>query len=103
MLDKLIEPKFSAEKIVVTFDFSTELQTGETLSGVIAVTVDVIKGTDATPAAMLNGAAQFSASGKAVLQGIQGGIVGNQYRIKVISPTTNTNKVLGRSAIITIE
>ena len=103
MLDKRIEPKFSEEKIVVTFDFSTELATGESLSGAIAATVEVVKGVDSNPSSLLNGAAQFTASSKAVLQGIQGGVVGNEYRIKIISPTTNTNKVLGRSAIIAIE
>lgn len=103
MLDKVIDPKFAAEKIVITFDFSGELATGETLSGVISTTVDVVKGTDAAPAAMLNGAAQYDATAKKVLQPIQGGIAGNQYRIKVIAPTTNTYKVLGRSAIIAIE
>ena len=103
MLDKLIEPKFAGEKVVITYDFSSELATGETLSGVITATVEVVAGIDATPSAMLNGSAQFDATAKKVLQGIQGGIAGNVYRIKVLSPTTNTNKVLGRSAVISIE
>lgn len=103
MLDKVIDPKFAAEKLVITFDFTSELSTTETLSGVITSTVEVVSGIDAAPSGMLNGAAQFDATAKKVLQGIQGGIPGNKYRIKVISPTTNSQLVLGRSAIISIE
>jgi hypothetical protein len=103
MLDVTVSNKFAQEKIVLTFNFANELAASETLSGAITVTVEVVKGVDASPSSMLNGAAAYDATAKKVLQAIQGGIAGNTYRIKTIAPTTNAQKVLGRSAIITIE
>jgi hypothetical protein len=102
MLDKRIEPKFAEEKIIITYDFSSELGS-DTLTGTPVVTVEPVKGNDATPAAMLNGQASIVTGNQRILQPIQGGIKGNAYRIKVTSQTTNALLVLTRSAIISIE
>jgi len=64
--------KYPAEKIVLTFPYTKELS-GATISpGSPAITVTTVKGVDANPSAMLNGAAQIAAG--LVLQGVQGGL-----------------------------
>lgn len=97
-----LEAKDIAEKVVLTFDFSAELAAGETLTGAIVVTVSVARDTDATPAAILNGAAEYDTTRKMVLQGVQGGVSGAEYRIKAVAPTTNPKKVLALSLVLPV-
>jgi hypothetical protein len=103
MLDVTVEPKATEEKIVITFYFTDELAPAETLTGAITSSFTVVKGTDGNPSAMANGSAVFDSTGKKILLPIQGGLAGNQYRIKVVSATTNASKTLARSALISIE
>ena len=96
-------PELSAgEKRVLTFDFSDDLDVGETLTGAIVVSVSMEVGTDATPAAILNGAADYDATSKMVLQGVQVLNAGCGYRIKMLVPTTNPKKVLALSGILPV-
>lgn len=98
----LFGSKDPSEKMVLTFDFSSSLDVGETLSGAITVTVSMQQGSDVTPAAVLNGAASFDATNKMVLQGVQGGIDQRTYLIKVVVGTTNAKKVLALSAAMPV-
>ena len=96
------EDKDIAEKVVLTFDFSADLAAGETLSGAIVVSVVLARGSDATPANILNGAAAFDATSKMVLQGVQAGLSDCEYRIKAVAPTTNPKKVLALSGVLPV-
>jgi len=91
-----------AEKVVLTFDFSGGLDTGETLTGSASPTVAMQLGTDPTPASVLNGSAAFDASRKKVLVPVQGGLPDCDYAIKVVVPTSNAQKTLALVAILPI-
>lgn len=94
--------KFAEEKLVLTFDFTNGLAAGETLNGVMTVTVSVARGKDAAPNAILNGACQLDATSKKVLQEVQGGIKGTEYLIKAVAPTSNPKKVLVMAAVLPV-
>ena len=69
-------PKRAGEVEVFTVDFSPLLATGETVTAA-TWTNTVMRGTDATPNTMIQGAATIT--GNKVSQLIKGGITGNQY------------------------
>lgn len=94
--------KYADEKLVLSFDFSAGLAVGETISGVVTVSVSINRGKDAAPNAILNGASTVDATSKIVLQGVQGGIKGTEYLIKVVAPTSNPKKVLVLEAILPV-
>lgn len=73
-------PKRPAEEIVLAFDFADDLPAGVTLASVQAVDVELVSGTDPTPAAVKNGAPTV-AGGSVVLQGVKGGQYGCAYLI----------------------
>ena len=102
MHDPLAAQKWAQEKVVATFDFSDELATGETVTTVVARDIEVLRGTDASPSALLNGGAQSDVTGKLWLQGLQGGTRGNRYRILLTTNTTNASKVLARELILEV-
>ncbi len=91
-----------AEAVVLTFDFSQALDTGETLTGAITTTVTTALGVDASPSAVLNGASSFGAGNKTVLVPIKGGIADRDYAIKVVCGTTNAQKILALVAHLPI-
>jgi hypothetical protein len=94
--------KHADEKRVLTFDFTADLETGETLVGPATVSATIARGKDATPASIINGVAVLDATNKMVLQGVQGGTPGAEYKIKVIIATTNAKKVLVGEAILPV-
>lgn len=96
------DSKDSAEKVVLTFDFSPGLAAGETLQGAIAVTVEASLLLDATPAAILNGAALFDATNTKIYQPVHGGLTDANYLVKVVVATSNPQKTLAISAILPI-
>lgn len=96
------EEKYADEKRVLSFDFTDDLDAGETISGVVVVSVSVARGNDAAPNAILNGVSAIDATSKIVLQGVQGGIKGAEYLIKVIAPTNNPKKVLVLQAVLPV-
>lgn len=103
------------EKLVLTFDFSGELATGETLTGTPTVTYATVEGTDASPGDIANGAGAINASaitpivgpdiaiGKAFLQPVQGGLDGCVYSIQVLAATSNSNKVLAITGLLRVQ
>lgn len=67
------------------WDFLSDLQAGETLTGATVV-MSVYSGTDASPASMLSGAA--GSSGTIVTQKLTGGVLGVIYEALVTATTT---------------
>lgn len=51
----VVDPKDPEESIWVKFDFTRDLETGESISSIAGVTAAVHEGTDATPSAILSG------------------------------------------------
>ena len=94
--------KIASEKLVLPFDFADGLAIGETIIAPITVNVTLARGKDATPNAMLNGAATIDATSKIVLQPVQGGVVGAEYLFEVVATTNNTKKVLAIKAILPV-
>jgi hypothetical protein len=94
--------KYAEEKLVLTFDFTNGLAAGETLNGVMTVSVSVVRGKDSAPNAILNGACQLDVTSKMVLQEVQGGIRGCEYLVKVAAPTSNPKKVLVMAAVLPV-
>ena len=94
--------KISSEKLVLPFDFAAGLAAGETIIAPITVGVSIARGKDATPNAMLNGAATIDATTKIVLLPVQGGVVGAEYLFEVVATTSNIKKVLAIKAILPV-
>lgn len=94
--------KIAGEKVVLTFDYTSELPTGVTLSGTPTITVETRRGGDASPSAMLNGAAQFDGTTKMVLQAIQGGTKKCEYAFTCLCDTTDPKLKLGRRGILQV-
>ena len=91
-----------AESVVLTFDFSSALDAGETLTGTITTLVSMALGTDSTPQAVLNGTPLFGAGDTSVLVPVKGGLVDHDYAVKVVVGTTNAFKVLALVAHLPI-
>ncbi|MDA8350503.1 MAG: hypothetical protein M0038_17180, partial [Pseudomonadota bacterium] len=87
----LFPTKAPSELIPLTFDFTQDLPTGVTLTGTPAITVITVRGTDAAPANVLNGAAGFNTAKTQVIQPVKGGQNGATYRITCNCPTTQAN------------
>lgn len=90
--------KDPGEKFYISFDFTAELDAGETIVSV-AITNEVIGGVDATPAAMLSGSATIQAG--AVLQIIMGGKASCTYAPKCMA-TTSSGRILARAALLPV-
>lgn len=95
-------PMVAGEKHVLTFQTDDELATGETLTGSPTVTVEVRRGTDATPAALVT-ASSYDAGAKNVLVKVHPTIKDVDYEIRVIAPTSNADKVLGRIGYLYVD
>lgn len=94
--------KHPQAKNVLTFDFSLGLAAGETLTGTPTVTVETLFGTDAAPAALLNGSAVLSTDALSVLVPVKAGVDGVQYKITVVVGTSNTLKTLAMTAALAV-
>ncbi len=82
--------KYLGETVKVTFDFTSMLASGETISTQVVVAT-VYSGTDATPSNIISGSA--SASGAVVTQAITGGTLGVTYELKC-TITTSASQTL---------
>ena len=91
--------KTSTEVKNLTFDFSSLLASGETIS-TKTVTAAVYSGTDATPSGIISGSA--SNSGAVVTQAITGGTVGVIYELTctVTTSASQTLVLVGYMAVI---
>lgn len=84
------DPKLQGETVQVTFDFTSEMTSSETISTQV-VTASVYTGVDASPSAIISGSA--SASGKQVLQKITAGTAGVIYKL-LCTITTSASQTL---------
>jgi hypothetical protein len=84
-------PKFPQERITAEFDFALDLAPGDSVQSVQMV-LTTVQGTDASPAALLYGAAQIK--GARVFQQLQGGTAGCSYRVEARATTQNNNLLL---------
>lgn len=82
----VIGPIDIEEERPVTFAFSGELKTDETLASVASVEVTVLAGTDPTPLSLLVGAA--SISGATVSQLVKPGVLGATYHLRCVAVTS---------------
>ena len=94
----VIGGKYVAETRKETFDFISQLASGETISSA-ATTAVVYSGTDATPSTILSGAA--SISGTQVTQTLTGGVAGVTYMLTVVA-NTSTGQSLNLTAFLVI-
>lgn len=85
-----LEP--SSEAYPLTFDFTPDLNAGETVIGITSVAISVVYGTDPSPSAILNGAAAIDVTGKKVIQGVKNAVVNTDYQLIVTVTTTNVLK-----------
>lgn len=85
------EYKFADEVLQVTFPYASEIGAASITAQV--VTVSVVSGTDASPAALLSGSAQVS--GSEVRQLVTGGVAGVRYKLHCLA-TFNDNRKLAR-------
>lgn len=83
--------KYDSETKAVTFDFTSMLAVGETLTSQ-AVTAAVFQGEDTAPEDIIDGSA--SASGAVVSQMITGGVVGVVYVLVCAVETSNSQDLM---------
>lgn len=89
------------EKVTITFDFSADLLTGETIGSINSVVISVRSGVDPSPSAVLAGVAQVATSGLQVLQSVQAGIDSTDYDIRALV-TTSAGRIIGLSAVLPV-
>lgn len=91
--------KDPAEKLVATFDYSEDLDAGETIASA-TLTCTLLSGTDADPAAMLYGTPTIA--GGTVLQPITGGVDGAAYTLRCQATLDPTGRVLVLAATLPV-
>jgi len=94
----ILDPKLLGETKTITFDFTSSLAIGETIS-TQTVTASTYSGTDAVPSGVISGAA--SASGTVVSQKITGGVLGVMYEL-LCQITTSLGQTLQQSAFLAV-
>jgi len=87
------------EKLVATFAYGDDLDAGEAVASAV-VNCTVLAGTDANPAAVLDGACVVS--GSDVLQPFKGGLDGVTYRLDCLATVTPTGRVLACAATLPV-
>jgi hypothetical protein len=90
------------EAVPLTFDFSSDLASGETLAGAISVNYVTVSGPDPNPAALANGSAAFDPTGTMVVLPVHGGVADCTYRITVTSGTSNPSKTLSMVGMLPV-
>lgn len=90
--------KTSAETKLLTFDFSSDLGAGETLSSAVASCV-VWSGTDSAPSSMISGA--LAISGGLITQLFTGGVAGVIYIISMLA-TTSLGQVIPKTGYLAV-
>lgn len=93
-----IPPKLVGETATVRFDFISRLAVGETIS-TKSVVATVYTGVDATPSAVISGAA--SSSGTVVSQLVTGGVAGVIYQL-VCTITTSAGQTLQLAGLLVV-
>ena len=96
----VLDPKLAAATEKYTFDFASNLASGETIS-TQSVTATVYSATDCSPSSIISGSA--SASGSVVTQAITAGTVGVIYELDcaITTSASQTLHLVGLLAITT--
>ncbi len=95
---EIFDPKLLGATKTYTFDFTSDLATGETIS-TQSVTATTYSGTDAVPSSIISGVA--STSGAIVSQKITGGVLGTMYEL-LCQITTSLGQTLQKSAFLAV-
>jgi hypothetical protein len=77
-----LDTKDPAERKVITFDFANQLEPGVAIAST-TLQVEVVQGTDPSPAALLEGAASLRPA--EVLQRVAGGVSGAVYQLRCLA------------------
>jgi hypothetical protein len=91
--------KYEGETKAVSFDFTSMLAIGETLTSQV-VTAAVFQGEDSAPEDLIDGSA--TASGAVVSQMITGGVVGVVYVLSCAVETSNSQDLLMNELVAVI-
>lgn len=78
--------KAAPETFVITFDYTKLLDVGQHVL-TATVTSELFFGVDASPEALLDGAAQVAAGGQGVLIRVKDGVPGCLYRLQCVADT----------------
>lgn len=95
-----LTPKDPSETVIVTFDFSPVLATGESLESIVGISSTLFYGTDSNPSAMVT-TSPLILNASQMVQPVSGGIDQNTYKIKA-TVTTNLNQILTITAILPV-
>ena len=87
-------PIAPTDNVVLTWDFTNRLATGEYLNGRITVAVTLNAGADPNPSDMLVQPAAYDLTQTKIEQPVANGLVGNNYLFTVSAPTSNAEKAL---------
>lgn len=98
MLREDLPAKYEGETKTYTFDFTSDLADGETIS-TQSVAATVYSGTDAAPSSIISGSA--SASGAVVSQKITAGTVGVLYLL-ICTITTSLSQTLEHAGLVAV-
>ena len=88
------DQKLPGESVVLTFDFSSGLATGETLAGPPSVSYVTVFGGDSSPGSLSNGSPSLDPTSTLVLVPVTGGLDQNDYAVTATCGTTNAKKTL---------
>lgn len=100
--DQTFSPKDTGERVILTFDFSPALATGETLVQITSRVCVVEAGEDTNPTDLFDGAAGVNLSGTSVQQPVDRGVTGVSYRITIFC-LTSAGQRLACPGSLTIE
>jgi len=96
----LLSTKDVDEEVILTFDFTDGLASGEALTSIVSTEIVVNSGVDANVALVLNGSPNFYTGNSAVSVPVKGGLADCSYKVKVTCDTTNAEKRLTVTAIL---
>ena len=94
--------KGPAESVPLTFDFSADLPSGISLTGVPALSIECTEGVDPNAPNVIAGSYAFNAGSTQVVQDSTGGLDGCEYTITCTSPTTQANLTLSLVGILPV-
>lgn len=96
------DKKDPAETVMLTWDFSAALATGETLTGTPSITLVVQSGIEDPPALTLVDSPSIDGTSTQVQQVVSGGTQGISYGLKATVSTSNAAKVLALAAVLPV-
>lgn len=85
------------ERVPLTFDFTAELGSAESISTIAIVMEQLVAGVDASPNAVLDGAPIIA--GKTAVQWLQGGQSGASYRLRAVGTSSQGRVVVLRAVL----